>query len=169
MAIGSALVALVLSAAVPAATVINFQNFTSCTGLQVNGNSACTGGMLRLTPSLGGQSGSAFSTTTVPLGPGATFSTFFVFQMTSPGGAGDSDGAGADGLTFTVQPVSSSVGGGGGGMGYAGIPTSLAVEFDTFFNGGTESQYNLEERALVPSPKVATCTLRFSKYRRFAA
>jgi 2,3-bisphosphoglycerate-independent phosphoglycerate mutase len=26
-----------------------------------------------------------------------------------------------------------------------------------FFNGGTEAQYNLEERSLVASPKVATC------------
>ncbi|MEO7762506.1 MAG: hypothetical protein ABIS68_11425 [Casimicrobiaceae bacterium] len=40
---------------------------------------------------------------------------------------GDSDGAGADGIVFVVQPVSSTVGGGGGGIGYFGIPTSLAV------------------------------------------
>ncbi len=125
---------LAISGAVPAATVLNFPNFSSCAGLQLNGSAACTGGLLRLNPASGG-AGSTFSTTTVALGPGATFSTFFAFQMLSAGGLGDADGPGADGLTFTVQPVSSTVGSAGGGLGYAGIPTSLAIEFDTFNNG----------------------------------
>jgi 2,3-bisphosphoglycerate-independent phosphoglycerate mutase len=34
-----------------------------------------------------------------------------------------------------------------------------------FFNGGTESQYDLEERALVSSPKVATCIYSISYSR----
>lgn len=117
-----------------AATVFSFPNFNSCAGLQLNGAAACTGGILRLNPATFGQAGSTFSTSTVSLGPGATFSTFFAFQMTNPGGS-DNDGPGADGITFTVQPVSSTVGGGGGGIGYAGIPTSLAVELDTWNNG----------------------------------
>jgi Legume lectin domain len=117
------------------ATVFNFPNFNSCASLQVNGNAACTGGVLRLTPALMGQGGSTFSATTVPLGAGASFSTFFSFQITAPGGAGDSDGPGADGFTFTVQPNSSTVGGSGGGMGYFGIPNSIAAEFDTYDNG----------------------------------
>jgi hypothetical protein len=50
-----------------AATIFNFTNFSSCTGLQVNGNAACTGGVLRVTPAIGSQSGSAFSTTLIPL------------------------------------------------------------------------------------------------------
>jgi hypothetical protein len=127
--------AIVFPAQPHAATVFNFPNFNSCTGLQVNGNAACTGGVLRLTPALGGQGGSTFSGTTIPLGAGASFSTFFSFQMTAAGGAGDSDGVGADGLTFTVQPNSATVGGSGGGMGYFGIPNSVAAEFDTFDNG----------------------------------
>jgi Legume lectin domain/IPTL-CTERM motif len=118
-----------------AATLFNFPNFNDCTGLQINGNAACTGGVLRLTPALGGQGGSTFSATTIALGSGAAFSTFFSFRMTAAGGAGDSDGPGADGLTFTVQPNSATVGGSGGGMGYAGIPNSVAAEFDTFDNG----------------------------------
>jgi len=119
-----------------AATVIDFPNFSSCAGLQLNGTAACTSGVLRLTPDAGGSSGSAFSSTQISLGPGASFSTLFSFQMTGgTGSCGDGDGPGADGLTFTVQPVSSSAGGGGGGLGYSGIANSLAVELDTFNNG----------------------------------
>jgi hypothetical protein len=117
-----------------AATIFSFNDFSNCTGLQVNGNAACTGGVLRVTPALPSQSGSAFSTTQVPLGAGASFSTFFSFRMTSPSVA-DNDGPGADGIVFVVQPVSSSVGGAGGGIGYFGIPTSVGVEFDTWNNG----------------------------------
>ena len=129
-------------AAAQAATIFSFANFASCTGLQLNGDAACTSNVLRLTPAATGQSGSAFSTTQVQLGGGATFSTFFSFQMSASGGIGDGDGAGADGIVFVVQPVANNVGGAGGGIGYAGIPTSLGVEFDTFFNGGNDADGN---------------------------
>src|SRR6188474_3600301 len=72
-----------------AATVFNFQNFNDCSPLQLNGNAACTGGVLRVTPATFNQAGSAFSMTLVPLGAGATFSTFFTFRFTSPGGSAD--------------------------------------------------------------------------------
>lgn len=127
--------ALALACGTQAATIFNFNDFTSCAGLQNNGNASCTGGVLRLTPSLPGQSGSSFSTTAVQLGSGASFSTFFSFRMSTVGGIGDEDGTGADGIVFVVQPVSSTVGGSGGGIGYLGIPTSLGIEFDTFNNG----------------------------------
>lgn len=131
--VGSCLGLSALSAT--AATIFSFSNFSDCTGLQVNGNAACTSGVLRLTPATFSQAGSAFSTTTVQLGAGASFSTFFTFQMSSPGGSSDSDGLGADGIVFVVQPVSSTVGGLGGGIGYQGIPNSLGIEFDTWNNG----------------------------------
>lgn len=118
-----------------AAIVINLPDFSNCSTLQVNGNAACVGGVLRATPALVGQAGSAFSQTQITLGPGNTFSTFFSFQITSNGGGVDSDGPGADGITFTVQPVSSTAGGAGGGIGYLGIPNSVAIEFDTWNNG----------------------------------
>lgn len=131
----AALVAAVVPLSVDAATVINFPNFADCSTLQVNGNAACTSNVLRVTPATFGQSGSAFSKTLIPLGAGSTFSTVFSFQITGSGGASDSDGPGADGLTFTVQPNASTAGGGGGGIGYAGIPNSVAIEFDTWNNG----------------------------------
>jgi hypothetical protein len=118
-----------------AATVFNFADFSNCSTLQLNVNAACTGGVLRVTPAVASQAGSAFYKTLIPLGTGASFSTFFTFQITASGGISDGDGPGADGLTFTVQPISSTAGGGGGGIGYAGIPTSLAIEFDTYDNG----------------------------------
>jgi hypothetical protein len=118
-----------------AATIFNFQNFNDCSQLQLNGNAACTGGVLRVTPANFNQAGSAFSTTLIPLGAGATFSTFFTFRFTTPGGSSDSDGLGADGIVFVIQPVSSTVGAVGGGIGYQGIPNSLGVEFDTWNNG----------------------------------
>src|SRR5262249_24084890 len=42
-----------------------------------------------------------------------------------------------DGFTFVIQAVSSlAVGAGGGGLGYQGIPNSVAIKFDTFNNEG---------------------------------
>jgi legume-like lectin family protein/exosortase sorting signal-containing protein len=125
----------VLTAAASAAIVINFQNFSNCATLQLNGNATCTSNVLRVTPAQFSQAGSAFSQLLIPLGPGNTFSTFFTFQMTGSGGSSDGDGLGADGLTFTVQPNANTAGGAGGGIGYQGILNSVAVEFDTWNNG----------------------------------
>jgi hypothetical protein len=132
---GFGLFLLLLATHAHAAIVINFPNFANCATLQLNGNAACTANVLRVTPATFGQSGSAFSQTIIPLGPGNTFSTFFSFNLNSPGGGADSDGLGADGITFTVQPNASTAGGGGGGIGYQGIPNSIAIEFDTWNNG----------------------------------
>ncbi|MEP7207846.1 MAG: L-type lectin-domain containing protein [Casimicrobiaceae bacterium] len=117
------------SVPVYSATIFNFANFNNCSTLQLNGNAACTGGVLRVTPAAFSQSGSTFSTTLIPLGAGASFSTYFSFRMSASGFGG------ADGIVFVIQPVASTVGGGGGGIGYVGIPNSLGVEFDTWDNG----------------------------------
>jgi len=113
------------------ATSILYNDFSSTTGLTLNGNAAQLGNAIRITQATSNQSGSFFSTSPITLGADVSFSTAFQFQITNPGGLG----GGADGLTFTVQTVSSNVGGGGGGIGYAGINKSVAVEFDTFDNG----------------------------------
>jgi hypothetical protein len=126
----SLLAAAVLLADSAAAQSFNFSNFASTSGLSINGNAAQNGNKLRLTPALGNQSGSVFSTNSISLGLNASFSTFFSFEILNRGGLGN----GADGLTFTVQTNSNSVGGIGGGIGYEGIPNSMAVEFDTFDN-----------------------------------
>ena len=124
---------LVAASAAHAQTTISYPNFSSTAGLNLNGSAAAVttgdGVVLRLTPALGGRSGSAFSNTKITLGVADSFSVFFQFRLTNPGYTS------ADGLTFVVQPVSASLGGGGGGIGYAGISPSVAVEFDTYDNG----------------------------------
>ena len=129
---------LVLASSASAA-VINYTDFSSVSGLTLNGNAAQAGNALRVTPANYGQSGSAFSTSTVSLASNASFSTFFQFQFTNAGGACDGQGCGADGLVFVVQTVSNNVGGAGGGIGYLGIGNSVGIEFDTWNNGGGDN------------------------------
>jgi Legume lectin domain/PEP-CTERM motif len=124
-----------LSPAASQASTITYSNFSSTAGLQLNGNAATAvtsdGTVLRLTPSADGQAGSAFTTDSVSFASASdTFSTFFQFRITNPGGIDP-----ADGIAFVVEPGSNSVGGSGGGIGYQDIPNSLGVEFDTYNNG----------------------------------
>jgi hypothetical protein len=111
-----------------------FDDFADVSDLQLNGNAAQVGNVLRLTSALPGQGGSAFTTTPVAMGDENTFTTFFQFRITDSGGFSDGDGFGADGIVFVIQTVSNSVGGVGGGIGYQGIAPSLGIEFDTWFN-----------------------------------
>jgi hypothetical protein len=116
------------------ATTISYTDFSSTAGLQLNGNAAAAvddsnRNVLRVTPSVGGQSGSAFSTSAVALGGDVSFSTKFSFNFNHPFGSG------ADGLVFVVQTVSNTAGGSGGGIGYAGLPNSVGIEFDNWNNG----------------------------------
>ncbi len=48
---------------------------------------------------------------------------------------GTKDGNGADGITFSLQPKSNTVGVPGGGLGIGGISPSLITEMDTYRNG----------------------------------
>ena len=129
--------ALTLAALAPqaqAALVIDYANFTGACGTTLTcvGSAAVTGGGdLRVTPATGG-SGAGFNTTAIALGAGATFSTTFQFRMSQAGGIDP-----ADGFTFVLAKASTNLGGAGGGMGYFGVPNSVAIEFDTFDNGET--------------------------------
>lgn len=121
------------------AAAIQFSDFSTLTGLQLNGAAAQAGTALRVTPANYNQGGSFFSTNTVSLASNASFSTAFKFQFSNPGGACDGQGCGADGLVFVVQTNSNSVGGAGGGIGYAGLPKSVGFEFDTWNNGSGDN------------------------------
>lgn len=119
------------------ATTIIYSDFSSTAGLQLNGNAATatdssSRSVLRVTPSTYGQSGSVFSTSAVTLGADVSFSTKFSFNFNQPLNGG------ADGLVFVVQTVSNTSGGAGGGIGYAGLPNSVGVEFDNWNNGGID-------------------------------
>ncbi|MBI5380152.1 MAG: hypothetical protein HZA23_08405 [Nitrospirae bacterium] len=102
--------------------------------MEANGTANVVGGVLRLTTDGGGQTGSAFINTPFAFNGNSSFSTFFQFRIYGAQGSG-----GADGLAFVIQndPAGmDALGGGGGGLGYGGITKSLAVEFDTWQNGG---------------------------------
>lgn len=127
--------AMALCAASASATTISYSDFSSVAGLQLNGDAAqatdaSSRAVLRVTPSTFGQSGSVFSTSAVTLGTDVSFSTRFQFNINNQGSTG-----GADGLVFAVQTVSNTSGGNGGGIGYQGLPKSVGVEFDNWFNG----------------------------------
>ncbi len=130
-------VAVMVASGLAAATTVTFNDFSDLSGLTLSGNAAgantSDGDVLRLTPALGNQSGSAFSSTTINA---AAFSTFFQFRITDPGGIlfdGNTE-TGADGIVFVVQSVSADIGGLGQGIGYSGISPSVGVEFDTWHN-----------------------------------
>ncbi|NOT28279.1 MAG: PEP-CTERM sorting domain-containing protein [Acidobacteria bacterium] len=129
------LVAAVLWASDARAASFVFSDFSDVSQLQLNGDAQQAGSVLRLTPSLPSQSGTAFYETVIALSADYSFSTFFSFQITAPGGIGDGDGQGADGITFIVQTNSNTAGSAGGGIGYQDIPNSVAVEYDTYNNG----------------------------------
>ena len=122
-----------LSTIASAGVVVSYPNFCSSSGLTLVGSAATTSCVLRLTPNLDGQAGAAYSTTPITLGTNDTFSTTFQFQITQPGGI-----APADGITFVLAANPSGLGTGGGDIGYGGVNNSVAIEFDTFNNGGND-------------------------------
>lgn len=126
---------LVLAAAIfsplGAQTVIRYEDFSSTSGLQLNGATVTQDGML-LASKQTYRRGSFFTTAQFDV---SEFSAVFQFRISSPGGANDGIEAGADGLTFTLQRIgATALGDSGIGLGYQGINSSVAVEFDTFLN-----------------------------------
>jgi len=104
--------------------------FAGATDLTLNSRAAVVGDRLRVTYADFSGAGSAFSTDKIELHDDGSFSTEYQFQFSSPGGGG------ADGLVFTVQNVSNQVGSIGGGLGYQGVPNSIGIELDDWYNSG---------------------------------
>ncbi len=91
----------------------------------------------RLTPALGNQRGAYWYTK--PVDPFGGFLSSFTFKITGRGGSG----GGADGFTFTIQNnAKDAIGPMGGGLAYDQMPNSLALEFDTYQNGGFSDHNN---------------------------
>ena len=124
-----------VAASPAAAQSFSYPDFSDVSQLTLNGNAYQNGNKLTLTNATDGQSGSAWSTQLVHLGSQASFSSVFQFEILDHGGLPGWGIDGADGLTFTLQNNSNSVGSSGGGIGYYGIPNSVTVEFDTYQNG----------------------------------
>ena len=111
----------------------NYSSFAGATGLTLNGNAAIAGSVLRVTPAVPLQKGSAFFSSPIPFSQTSSFATEFQFRIT--GGPG-----GADGFAFVLQNsplAANALGEVGAALGYApSITNSLIVEFDTFQNIG---------------------------------
>jgi gliding motility-associated-like protein len=97
------------------------------------GNAYISGDEAVLTDAQNAQFGAIWSNEQIDLNDDFLFETELFF--------GFNDG-GADGIAFVLQALSSNEGVGGGGIGYQGILPSIAVEFDTWYNGGTDPIVN---------------------------
>ncbi|QDT13193.1 carbohydrate-binding domain-containing protein [Planctomycetes bacterium K23_9] len=112
----------------------NYTSFSSTAGLDLNGAAQQSGSRLRLTTTNQDTAGSVFYDSALPIDTQTSIQSQFAFNIN--GGDG---GGGADGLTFVIQGNSadaSALGASGGALGYEGITNSLAIEFDTYQNGG---------------------------------
>ena len=123
-----------------------FPDFSSFSSLQTNGSHKALyndQNVLRLTDGHLGEPQASSTWFVIPQPVNSGFTTYFRFQIHN---AGICCGPG-DGLAFVIQNSSSTdasygargagltaVGVGDGGLGYAGIPNSLAIEFDTAAN-----------------------------------
>jgi hypothetical protein len=100
----------------------------TASNLSLNFGAAVTGGALQLTDGGTGENRSAWFVTPVPVN---SFVTDFTFQQLN---------ASADGMTFAIQGNNIwELGDAGGGLGYEGIPNSVAVKFDLYSNAGEGS------------------------------
>ena len=114
----------------PISSSITFDSFADISSLTLNGNSSQAGNVLRLTPALKSQAGSAFVKTPYSVNSNTSFNTHFQFRLS--GGDGNN---GADGMTFMLQNSGvNALGTTGGGEGYSTIAKSLAIEFDSFMS-----------------------------------
>ena len=108
-------------------TGINFvDGFSSSQSVMTfNGTTILNDTRLQLTNGGLNQAGSAWFNTPVNI---TNFTNDFAFQL---------ENADADGITFTIQNNGpNSLGGAGGGMGYTGLPRSVAIKFDLYNNNG---------------------------------
>lgn len=128
-----------LHCAVPAPT-FTYANFDSTGGLVLLRAAERSGNKLRLTPAVEQDVGAAWFAEKQAVANG--FETSFAFQLTQQGGLG----RGADGFAFVLQNIGpAAIAGRGSAGGFAlgdgrgyrkspGIPSSIAVFFDTYQN-----------------------------------
>lgn len=114
---------------------INFSNgFSTTTGLTFNGTTAVDDTRLQLTDGGLEEAGSVFWNTPVNI---QAFTTNFTFQLSSP-----TPTQMANGFTFTIQnSAPTALGGDSAGLGYQGIPKSVAIKFNfyNYENEGSDS------------------------------
>lgn len=120
------------------ATSISFADFSNPAGITLVGDATLTANRLRLTAASENLVGAAWLNERTDVQNG--FITTFQFQITDRGGHKPDwepgvVNDGADGFTFTIQnEAPTALGLFASGIGYYGIPNSLAIEFDTWNN-----------------------------------
>jgi len=122
-----------------------YNKFSQEPNLRLINNAKLVSDFLRLTSSAPNQVGAVWTSTPVPVGSG--FETTFKFRITNGFNPDKTEQhfAGADGIAFVIQNFSPyALGTLGGGIGYDGIPNSIAVEFDTYANDSTQIENFLD-------------------------
>lgn len=110
----------------------NYPTGFDSTGLALNGNPTFAGTTLRLANGGNNQTTSVYYATPVGID---TFATEFDFRLNT-----SSASSPGEGFTFVIQNAGpTALGGGAAGLGYAGIPNSVAIKFDIFNNAGEGS------------------------------
>jgi hypothetical protein len=129
----------VATSSLAAAQSFSYPDFSSTSGLVLNGDAAQSGNVLRVTAAAGSKAGSAYHGQEIRVSDG--FETMFEFQLTQL------NCGGADGLTFIIHNDSRGtafLGDGGGEIAYSaasssppgtGALNSLVIELDTYMNG----------------------------------
>jgi Legume lectin domain len=125
-----------IAATAQSAVLANYPDFTDVSKLKLNGDAEQSGDVLRLTSADNDETGTAFTKKAV-LNKKKSFKTEFNFSMH------DSTSSAGDGMAFFIHSSGKGeIGDGGGGLGYGSIGDSVAVEFDTFDNGGADEDAN---------------------------
>lgn len=94
------------------------------------------------------------------------FETQFTFQISNAGGAG----GGADGIALLIygKNVLGEVGDLGGGIGYDGVPNTLAIELDTYNNAeGSNNHIAIHSKGTRPNSTRADGRLAVKNLSRF--
>lgn len=102
-----------------------------------------------LTQAVNNQHGSVWNNNKINLTQSFTY-TFDVFL-------GCQDVNGADGITFVMQPISTSIGGSGNGMGFSGIDSSIGVTLDTYQNSIPDCDPTFDHIGIQLKGKVGHC------------
>jgi Legume lectin domain len=132
----AALVGCIAATGASGAVLADYPDFADTSGLTLNGDAFPFDGVLELTDAGADETGTAFTTEKV-LNPKRSWKTQFAISLH------DTLAIPGDGMAFVVQSVGNDeVGDGGGGLGYGSLGDSVAVEFDTFDNGGTNEDAN---------------------------